>query len=260
MAAGEINMRILIMKLYFRLGLMMAGYRGFVLAVLGLTALAMPMAELSAGAIKDQPVTVLFIGDSHAVGSFGKREDELLRAIPGFSVATYASCGSSPQSWFTKEKTGCGYFFKDADGRERRGLEAETPLIADLLKAHQPRYTVVALGANLYGGPLEWVRDTSAEMAQAIVRSGSRCVWIGPPQGRNEPEPELGRLFDILRAAVGPYCLLIDSRKYTAYPAVGGDGIHFDSIGESGQRTAEEWALFAFNAFSPVLKSAKPAK
>jgi hypothetical protein len=207
----------------------------------------------------EPPPVILFIGDSHSVGSFGMQEDALLRGKKGFQVATYAVCGSSPQSWFDGFKTECGYFFKDTAGREQRGFTIETPQLANLLSMHQPRYTVVELGANMYGGPVEWVENTANEMAMAIVNSGSKCIWIGPPQARIEPEPGLGQLFDALNRAVGPYCLFFDSRKFTSYPATGGDGIHFNSLGEPGQHIAENWALSAFYAFNPLLKIV-PAK
>lgn len=208
----------------------------------------------------DAPPVILFVGDSHATGSFGMQQDNVLRSVKGFRVATYAICGSAPESWFVGAKTDCGYFFRDTDGREQRGWETTTPLIANLLTAHQPRYTVVELGANMYGKPPEWVEKTSHEMAMAIVNSGSKCIWIGPPRARIQSEHELGQVFDALRAGVGQYCLLFDSRNVTSYPASGGDGIHFNTLGESGARIAENWALAAFYAFRPVLKTDKPAK
>jgi len=229
-------------------------------AVLCVFALALPAGASLAVELKAASPVILFIGDSHAVGSFGIQQDALLRGIGKFRVATYAICGSSPQSWMQGEKTQCGYFFRDADGREQRGWEAETPLIANLLATHQPSYTVVELGANMYGYPSEWVEKTAHEMAMAIVNSGSKCIWIGPPQARIQPEPELSRVFEAMRAGVGQYCLFFDSRKFTIYPDAGGDGIHFNTLGEAGQRIAENWALSAFYAFSPVLKPVRPAK
>lgn len=225
------------------------------------TSIASPAlcAAKEVAATKPLPV-ILFIGDSHSVGSFGIQEDALLRRIPGFRVATYASCGSSPLDWLTDSMTHCGFFFKDTDNKEQRGWDAKTPLLPDLLKTHQPRYTVVELGANMYGRPTEWLEKTSRDMAMAIVNSGSKCIWIGPPNARIQPEPELGRVFEALRTSVGPYCLLFDSRNHTSYPASGGDGIHFNSLGESGQKIAENWALNAYYAFSPVVKLDKTWK
>ncbi len=197
---------------------------------------------------------ILYIGDSHSVGSFGIQQDALLRRLKGFQVATYAICGSDPQSWLTGGATGCGYYFRDALGREQRGWESSTPRLADLIKTHQPQYTVVQLGANMYGMPIEAMEKSAHEMAMAIVNSGSKCIWIGPPHARIQPEPGLGAVFNALHASVEPYCMLFDSRKFTAYPDSGGDGIHFNTLGELGQHMAENWALNAYYAFSPLLK------
>jgi len=62
------------------------------------------------------------------------------------------------------------------------------------------------------------------------------------------------KVIEGLRAAVGFYCLLFDSRNFTSYPATGGGGIHFNSLGEPGQLIAEKWAFAAFYEFSPLLK------
>lgn len=228
------------------------------LMLLAICAAVLPLQAIAAA--PDAAPVILFIGDSHSVGSFGIQEDALLRGVKGFRVATYAICGSSPQSWFQGDRTPCGYFLKDTAGREQRGLEMDTPLIANLLKRHQPRYTVIELGANMYGGSAEWVEQTANELAMAIVNSGSKCIWIGPPRARVQPEPELGRVFSSLQKGVVPYCMLFDSRNFTSYPPVGGDGIHFNSLGEPGQHIAENWALSAFYAFSPLLIPDKPAK
>ncbi|MDX8378864.1 MAG: hypothetical protein R8K48_02300 [Gallionella sp.] len=201
---------------------------------------------------ENKPV-ILYIGDSHSVGSFGMQENALLRSVKGYRVATYAICGSAPLSWFLGAKTTCGYYISDTAGQEQRGWDASTPLIVNLLKEYQPRFTVVQLGANMYGYPLAQVKETAHQMAMAIVNSGSKCIWIGPPQARIQPAPALALLFRALRAAVGSTCLLFDSRKVTSYPDTGGDGIHFDSLGESGQHMAGSWAFYAFYAFRPLL-------
>jgi len=239
---GRYSYRLLLSVLFF--GLFSGLFSG----------LAMSVAFAGSDAPPSASRTILYIGDSHSVGSFGMQEDALLRRLGQFRVATYALCGSSVQTWLWGGMTNCGYFFKDAQGKEQRGWEVEAPRMATLLKVHQPAHTVVQLGANMYGHPPEWIEKTAHEMAMAIVNSGSKCIWIGPPQARIQPEPELEKVFAALQRSVGPYCLLFDSRKFTTYPATGGDGIHFNSLGETGQHMAEQWALSAFYAFSPVLK------
>lgn len=245
---------------FFIQNFILGSRRGFLSAALCVMAFALPGAGGAELKAAGAPPVILFIGDSHSTGSFGMQQDTVLRSVKGFRVATYAICGSSPHNWFEGGKTNCGYYFRDTEGREQRGWEMATPLIASLLTAHQPRYTVVQLGANMYGRPVEWVEKTSHEMAMTIVNAGSKCIWIGPPRARVQSEYELGQVFDALRAGVGPYCLLFDSRNVTSYPASGGDGIHFNTLGEPGARIAENWALSAFYAFNPLLKASKSAK
>jgi hypothetical protein len=168
-------------------------------------------------------------------------------------VATYAICGSCPHNFITPSKTNCGYFTKSTNGKELRGTEIDTPSLPQLLSVLAPQFTIVQQGANMYGGPLEWVKQSSTELAQTITRSGGKCIWIGPPQSRKQTEPELGRLFDTIQSAVSPYCLMIDSRKYTIYPAIGGDGIHFNFNGNAGEKIAERWAIDSFKLFSTIL-------
>jgi len=200
--------------------------------------------------------TVLFIGDSHTVGTFGIKEDALLRSLPSLRVETYAVCGSSPHNWFQSTRMGCGYFFKNARGVEQHGIEIETPQLTRLLDKHHPKFTLVALGANMFGGPDYWIKSSAVEMAQTIVSSGSQCIWIAPPQRRGNPEPESSRLFNEINAAVSPYCAVIDSRKYAAYPDNAGDGIHYDLVAETGPMLAGKWADGIFRELKPLLKNA----
>jgi hypothetical protein len=188
----------------------------------------------------------LFIGDSHSVGSFGQRFDELLRGIEGAEVTQHASCGSSPSWWFTGQPTSCGFLSRDAEGRRRRGLRAPTPVLPALLAELRPAVTVVALGANLVNAPRDHALRTSRELAEAIVAAKSRCVWIGPPHGRNKPEPGFSEFYVVLREAVGPGCDFIDSRPFARYPDRGGDGVHYDHLGPEGVAIARRWAEEVF--------------
>ena len=202
---------------------------------------------LLAGAVAsaDQP-NILFIGDSHSVGTFGKVEDSLLRGLPGFGVATYASCGSSPDWWTLGRPTTCGYMWKDLSGNVQSGTDATTPLISTLLAQIKPMFTVVEQGTNLYGAPLDYASSTSQALAQAIVNSGSKCIWIGPPTSAQQDGTPEGQMWDAMTAVLSPLCQVIDSRPYTYYPATGGDGTHYDSLGPVGVQIATDWANQVF--------------
>jgi hypothetical protein len=196
---------------------------------------------------------ILLIGDSHAVGHFGKHFDALLRQFHDTKVATYAICGSSPGDWMSGMTTPCGYAIKGTRGEEVRGLEAVVPNYLDLVTTHAPRVVIVELGANMLGGSREWIETTSKALAQTITRAGSACFWIGPPQDRTHSKVELATLYEQIGTAVSSDCVLIDSRDSTFFPETGGDGVHFDSLGEEGIRIAETWAQSTFSRLSALL-------
>jgi len=183
--------------------------------------------------------TVLFVGDSHSVGPFGSTLDGLLRAA-GHNTATYASCGSIAQWWVSAKPTTCGYYFRGLDGAEEKGLKAPTPVFSDLLAAVKPDAVIVELGANYGGNPSDdfAVADMAA-MVEKIKAAGAACYWVTKPDSRKSPE-QTPRILALTAKAVGGYCRIFDSTKVTAYPAEGGDGIHYSSA--AGRPIAEAWA------------------
>ncbi len=126
-------------------------------------------------------------------------------------------------------------------------------LLNDLLTTLRPEVTFVALGANLVKAPDDHSFETSRRLAETITAAGSRCVWIGPPHGRNKPEPGFSHFYEILRAAVGPHCEFIDSRPFAHYPDQGGDGIHYDHLGPEGRAIARKWADSVYDRIRAIL-------
>lgn len=204
--------------------------------------------SLVTGLVCVQPVhaaeRILLLGDSHTVQSFGRHLDGLIRTqFPAAKeVTTRGVCGSSPAWWFREQVTTCGYFFRNKNQTIQQGLEIATPLLTTLLEEHNPTLTIVALGANIVRAPDDEILTTSRQMAEQVAASGSRCVWVGPPHGRNKPEPKFSQFYQVLEQAVKPHCELIDSRPFLGYPAEGGDGAHYDSLGEPGRAMARAWA------------------
>ncbi len=191
--------------------------------------------------------SVLFIGDSHSVGPFGKKLDFLLREN-GFAVETYASCGSIAQWWVTGKPTNCGYFFKNFEGKTSFGLKADTPILAKLLEKNKPAFVIVELGAN-YASVLSddmAIEDMSA-MAKSIKATGAKCFWLTKPDSRKNSF-DIPRVLALTQKAVSPYCDIFDSTKVTEYPEKGGDGIHYSF--KEGIPIAENWAKEVFKWFS----------
>lgn len=197
---------------------------------------------------------VIFIGDSHSVQTFGQTLDELLRKRAGQNnVSTFASCGSSPSWWFNAKPTPCGYFERTPEGGTKRAKTHPTPVLSRLLESAQPTTVVVALGANLVKAPYDYSTRTSRELALLIQNTKTdgmpvRCIWVGPPHGRNKPEPGFSEFYKVLEAAVSPPCRFIDSRPFARYPDKGGDGVHYDQLGPEGVAIARKWAESVFKA------------
>ncbi len=194
--------------------------------------------------------TVLFVGDSHSVGPFGWRLDELLRGR-GLKTASYASCGSIAQWWATGKPTPCGYFFRDLGGKTEKGIKGATPIFTDLLARVKPNAVVVELGANYAGLPSDdfAVKDMG-EMAAEIKASGSACFWVTKPDSRAGHDA-VGRILDLTYKAVSDKCKVFDSTKVTSYPPAGGDGTHYWF--KEGLPIANAWAQAVFDWLVPGL-------
>ena len=194
---------------------------------------------------------ILFIGDSHSVGPFGWKIDELLRSVPGAKAGTYASCGSIYQWWENGKATPCGYFFRDLAGKTEKGPAGPTPIFDALLKEIKPALVVVELGANYANIASDdfAVRDMR-KLAKKISDSGAYCFWITKPDARKGKE-QIPRILELTHKAVAPYCAYFDSTLVTKYPAEGGDGVHYWF--EAGLPIANAWAEAAFGAMKPLL-------
>jgi hypothetical protein len=134
--------------------------------------------------------TALFIGDSHSVGPFGWRMDELLRDA-GYNTGTYASCGSIAQWWETGKQTPCGFYFRGPDGKVEKGQKGPTPIFDDVLKELKPDIVIVELGANYaYVESDDFAVSDMRKLARKITDSGARCFWITKPDARKRrPSP-----------------------------------------------------------------------
>jgi hypothetical protein len=189
---------------------------------------------------------VLHIGDSHTVGVYGSTIDAAMRAT-GAQIRTYGVAGSSPRWWYNGTVTKCGYFSRDEQGRIDRPADWRTPRVTpslpDLIKEFKPTVLVVSLGANLFGASEAVVRRETQRIIDTAKAAGCTLVWVGPPRARASVKPIAvqDRLCETIKATVeANQGTFIDSRPFTAYPATGGDGLHYG--GPEGTRVARAWA------------------
>jgi len=191
--------------------------------------------------------TVLFVGDSHSVGPFGWKLDELLRGA-GHRTASYASCGSIAQWWVTGKPTPCGYFFRDLEGVTSKGKAGPTPVFTQLLEQVRPDTVIVELGANYANMPSdEFAVKDMAAMADEIRAAGASCFWVSKPDSRKGHE-NIPRILELTRKAVLDKCEFFDSSLATTYPETGGDGVHYWF--KEGLPIAGTWAQSVFDRLS----------
>lgn len=216
--------------------------------------------------------SVLLIGDSHATSTFGKSLDLLLRSVDA-EVTTVGSCGVSPDAFLRGLSASCGFLRiepGEPDWRVEKRNQASTPRVEELLAAAAPTLTIVELGANqihtAWRNPAE-ASDDIAALADTILASGSACLWVGPPSGRDDVKPhaKVEYLYGLLEKSLQGRCELVDSRPsalpfldYERLAPRSGDGRHWDAIGIEGQQAARRWALAVFKVAVPLLERMPP--
>ena len=196
--------------------------------------------------LTSQASDVLFLGDSHSVGPFGRSFDQHLRSS-GLKVNTFASCGSIAQWWKTGKKTPCGFFSKSEDGQVVDVKEHATPVLEELLRELRPRVVVVELGGNYVNVPSDdFARSDIDTLITSIVNSGAQCFWITNPDSRTN-RAAIPRILKLIQEGVGQRCPIFESWQVTKYPESGGDGIHYWS--SQGTPIAQSWAKAAYARF-----------
>lgn len=188
---------------------------------------------------------VLIIGDSQTYGNYGTKLDELVRNT-GAKTLTYASWGSSPNSWFSGWET-INLWSKGLDGKETRTHNTSTPNIEDIIKKEKPDIVIVTMGGNMItNATQENVTKSVDKIASAIKSSGAKLYWAGPPKyDPNKRTPEqLETFYGFLAKSVSTHGKLIDSRKFiNEYH--GNDGLHYS--GKKGDIETNNWAKGVFN-------------
>jgi len=185
--------------------------------------------------------SILFVGDSHSTGNFGKTVDTYLRTLSP-KVTSVASCGSSPSNWMgvnkTYSPTNCGYWRKESNGKEISVKSHAIDPFLDEVKKAKPDLTVIALGTNILASPQNIDKEilVMEKMVKEVKRAGSRCVLIGPPDAKKLPFAALvvDGTSKMKHLADAYDCKFINSSVMTKYEGKG-DGIHY------GAKEATEW-------------------
>ena len=216
---------------------------------------------------------VLYIGDSESLGYFG---DGIYRAMTGkkdpksgqpLTVWSYWTCGSDVTSWLSHARTVCGIRTCNTSGhcaRDHGNNDGPAKVsygpIRTYLEAVRPRVTVISLGTNFltarefqYQEPYRFYLDRVATMVRQVKESGSRCIWIGPPQVGEKTRNAAGYasfIADLKRTVEAGGGSFIDSaplsdRKYVL--SRDSEGTHYQGEGE------KKWAAAVWKELAMVL-------
>jgi len=220
-----------------------------------------------------QPADILFIGDSEGLGYFGAQLYRAManerdpRSRKALRVWSFWTCGSDAQSWLSGATSFCGFRTCNSAGEcardhgpDDRPGRVRYASVRQYLAKVQPRVTVLALGVNMlslrdgafrrsYGGYLESV----SALAREIRDTGSRCIWIGPPQValKTKSAEDYARFStDLGAAARRAGCAYVDSnplsdRRYVA--PRDSEGIHYQPAGEKA------WQANVWSVLRPIL-------
>ena len=139
-----------------------------------------------------RPLRVLFLGDSLAVGEFGRIFDQKLRDA-GFEVYTSVAGGGTPYYWlgeYPPVSIDITYWERTPTSQRRLPGISPVPKVERLLAMWKPDIVAVQTGTNLYAplrskkrtkaGNVREVESLIAKMCRAVTANGRQCHWITP--------------------------------------------------------------------------------
>lgn len=206
-----------------------------------------------AHALTTDSYNIMYIGDSHSYGEFGKQIYKSLSAVsPEMSIQ--ASCGATAKTWLGEKghaKTNCGYWIKDAN-EEFRSKEHILPVFGDDLLKYYPDVVIVQLGTNIAVGKNPQNALGSIELIMSKIQdSGAKCIWIGPPDAKHKllTKSKLNAVNQMIEGLSRKYsCSFIDSLKLTKFPENNSEGIHYPPS------LSRAWGLSVSNIILEILK------
>jgi hypothetical protein len=218
----------------------------------------------------------LAVYDSHGLTPFGDRLDALLRGHSEAELSSFTLGGASP-SWLVRRPISPrGYVYNSCDGKaplprsKLQKHDLRTPSLDDLLRVPEGTYdrqvVVLTLGSNVPGDPNVLTPPVEQIVRAIDARPDAVCVWIGPPAIRSWSAGYADKVYTAIRDGIraaegahgarqGPACHLIDSRRYSSYPA-GGDGTHL-GFTAAGVAAANRWADGVAHELDRILRDGR---
>lgn len=203
---------------------------------------------------------VLFLGDSLAVGAFGRTFDQKLRSA-GFEVYTSVAGGGTPYFWlkaYPPVSIDITYWERTPSSQRRLPGISAVPKVETLMAKWNPDIVVVQTGTNLYAPLRSKKRSKEAnireiesvvdKMCRVATANGKRHLfWITPPDShvKRYPQALQDEMLSITQRVAGRYGSVFNSYQVTSYtePYPQSDGIHLAAP------VSRRWGEKAANAF-----------
>lgn len=186
---------------------------------------------------------VLFLGDSLAIGPFGRAFDQELRDA-GFEVFTSVAGGATPYYWlkeYPSVSLDLTYWERTPTSERRLPRIGAVPKVETLMSKWNPDIVVVQTGTNLYASLRSKKRSKEAnvrevesltdKMCRAVTANGQRQLyWITPPDAhvKRYPQALQDEMLSITQRVAGQHGTVFNSYQVTTYdePYPQSDGIH----------------------------------
>ena len=203
---------------------------------------------------------VLFLGDSLAIGAFGRAFDQELRDA-GFEVYTSVAGGATPYYWlkeYPSVSIDITYWERTPTSERRLPAIGAVPKVETLMARWNPDIVVVQTGTNLYASlrsnkrskeaNVREVESLTEKTCRAVTADGQRQLyWITPPDAhvKRYPQALQDEMLSITQRVAGQYGPVFNSYQVTSYdePYPQSDGIHLAASASS------RWGKTAANDF-----------
>lgn len=188
-------------------------------------------------------LSILVVGDSHLTAPY-YLIDSLHTGLEkqGAEVRSFGVCGTTPSDWVKSVEGTCGAAERTPEGKLKvLPSNTSTVPIDQLIAKYKPDLLVVVLGDTLGGYkdltfPKTWAWQQVTGLTKAIAKTGTPCIWIGPPWGTEgvtfrKSESRTKQVSAFLATNVTP-CEYIDSTQLSKPKEwATSDGQHFTRSG-----------------------------
>jgi len=211
-------------------------------------------------------LSILIIGDSHLTVPY-YLIDSLHAGLEkqGAIVRTLGVCGTDPGDWLKPTKGTCGAAEREPGGQAKvLDVNTETVPIDKLISQYHPNLVVIVMGDTMAGYkqasfPKTWAWQQVTGLTQAIAKTGTACIWVGPAWGTegkkfNKTEQRTKEVAAFLASNVSP-CEFIDSTKFSKPKEwATTDGQHFTKTGYQSWGNAITQAIVDSNVVKELKK------